>query len=275
MASATSSVDAPADGVRILYDVTAGEHPDRIPVVLLHGSVLSRAIWRGLGYLAPLAAERPVVRIDLRGHGRSGAPHEAAAYTQEKLAADVMTVLADAGIDRAAVLGYSLGARVALTLALTHPGRITGIVALGGSASVQDGAVEQVFFPGALEALRTEGMEGFCTGQGLGPDVTRRRDVATRQAFLAADPAAMLALFTATGATPGIADEALRACEVPALWMTGDRDVPRFEESRRAAGLMPRGRFVPLPGRSHGGTLHPADEVLAAVLPFLRELDAG
>jgi len=94
-------IPSPVDGIDLAYDLTrpaTGAASDARPVVLLHGSVLTRAIWRGLGYLAPLAAERPVLRIDIRGHGRSGRPHEAAAYAQEVLVADLLAVLDHAGI---------------------------------------------------------------------------------------------------------------------------------------------------------------------------------
>lgn len=260
---------SPVDGTLLAYDLSTGG--PGVPVVLLHGSVLSRAIWRGLGYLEPLVAEHAVLRLDLRGHGRSGRPHEAAAYAPDVLLADLNAVLDDAGLERAALVGYSLGARVALGAALGDPGRVTHLVSLGGSAAAQHGTVDQVFFPGVVDALRTGGMEAFCAAQGLGPDVGTRRDAATRQAFLAADPLAMAALFRATDATPGIDDAALSRCDVPALWMAGDRDRPRYEESRHAAATMPRGRFVPLPGRTHGSTLSPAGPVLEHVLPFLRE----
>lgn len=260
-------VSSPIDGTQIQYDVQGSGDP----VVLLHGSVLTRAIWRGLGYLAPLAAEHTVVRLDLRGHGRSGAPHDPSAYTQEHLLADLLTVMESAGIERADLVGYSLGARAALTAALRQPDRVRRLVCLGGSAADQRGAVDTVFFPDVAGVLRREGMEGFCARQGLGPEVSDRRDAATRQAFLAADPLAMAALFTATDATGGIEDAELAACEIPALWMAGDRDVPRFAQSRHAAEVMPRGRFVPLPGRTHGSTLTPAAPVLAELLPFLAD----
>ena len=52
--------------------------------------------------------------------------------------------------------------------------------------------------------------------------------------------------------------------------MAGSEDRPRHEESRRAASVMPDAEFVSLPGRDHGGTLFPPDEVLGSVLPFLR-----
>ena len=183
-------IPSPVDGIDLRYDIS-GDGP---ALVLLHGSVLTRAIWRGLGYLAPLIAEHTVIRIDLRGHGLSGAPHDPGAYTQEVFVADLLAVLDAEGVGRAALMGYSLGARVALSTALEHPGRVRRLVSLGGSASAQRGAVDSVFFPGVIEALREDGMEAFCAGQGLGPEVTSRRARATRTAFLAADHRAVAAL---------------------------------------------------------------------------------
>ena len=55
----------PVDGIDLRYDIS-GDGP---ALVLLHGSVLTRAIWRGLGYLAPLIAEHTVIRIDLAAMG--------------------------------------------------------------------------------------------------------------------------------------------------------------------------------------------------------------
>ncbi|WP_422115190.1 alpha/beta fold hydrolase [Brachybacterium sp. UNK5269] len=259
-------IPSPVDGIDLRYDVT-GSGP---ALVLLHGAVLTRAIWRGLGHLEPLAAQHTVIRMDLRGHGRSGAPHDPAHYTPERFVGDLWGVLEAEGLERAALMGYSLGARIALAAALEHPGRITRLVSLGGTASAQRGQVDAVFFPGVIDAVREGGMEAFCAGQGLGPDVDSRRGRATRAAFLAADPRAVTALLTATDATPGVPDDVLAACPVPALWMAGTEDHPRFEESRRAARLMPDADFVPLPGRDHGGTLFPPGAILEHALSFLR-----
>lgn len=260
-------IPAPGDCVALRYDVT-GTGP---AVVLLHGSVLSRAIWRGLGYLEVLAQHRTVIRVDLRGHGGSGAPRDPAAYTQVRFVEDLLAVMDAEQLERADLIGYSLGARIALSCAVHHPQRVRSLVCLGGSASSQRGAVEQVFFPGVIEAVRSGGMEAFCSGQGLGPQAEGRRARATRDAFLRADHLAVAALLTATDATEGLEAEALDACEVPALWMAGTEDHPRFEQSRQAAAVMPRARFVPLEGRDHGGTLHPSGPVLEHVVPFLEE----
>ncbi|MCT1908357.1 alpha/beta hydrolase [Brachybacterium paraconglomeratum] len=198
-----------------------------------------------------------------------GSPTTPAAYTQEVLVQDLLAVLEAEDIGRAALMGYSLGARIALSTTLAYPGLVTRLVSLGGSASAQRGAVDSVFFPGVIDAVREQGMESFCAGQGLGPEVTSRRARATRTAFLAADHEAVAARPAAPHATAAVPDEMLESCTVPALWMAGSEDHPRHEESARAASLMPDAEFVSLPGRDHGGTLFPPDEVLAEVMPFL------
>lgn len=100
-------------------------------------------------------------------------------------------------------------------------------MSLGGSASAQRGAVDSVFFPGVIDAVREQGMESFCAGQGLGPEVTSRRARATRTGPSSPrDHEAVAALLAATDATAAVPDEALASCTVPALWMAGDADHP-------------------------------------------------
>ena len=130
----------PDDGIAISYDA-AGEGP---AVVLLHGSALSRAIWRGLGYVKALEGFR-VVRIDLRGHGRSDKPEEADAYRMPRHVGDVLAVLDAERIGRAHVVGYSLGSRVAFSLAATASPRVASLAAQGGAYRPQRGEVAKVF----------------------------------------------------------------------------------------------------------------------------------
>ena len=266
-------VSSRADGTVLVYDrASAGPaaSPDATPVLLLHGSVLSRALWRGLGYVEALRAEREVLRMDLRGHGTSGKPVDPAAYATGVQVEDVLSVLDDAGFSRAHLLGYSLGARVALATAVEHPARVERLVLLGGSAAAQQGVLEQLFFPGVIETLAREGMEAFADRQGLTADRTDPLAQSTRFAFLRADPQAMAALFTATDAADEIPPEVLAQVAAPALWMAGTEDHPRYQQSQQAAQAMPQARFVPLVGRDHGITLAPAGPVLEQVLPFLR-----
>lgn len=252
----------PSDGTEISYDA-AGEGP---AVVLLHGSALSKAIWRGLGYVRGLTGFR-VLRLDLRGHGRSGKPEHSDAYRMSRHTGDVLAVLDAEGLESAHVVGYSLGSRVAFSLAATAPDRIVSLTALGGTYRPQRGEVAKVFFPGYLEALQTGRIEAFVEGlDAAGKNV----DPATRQAFLANDPGALAACFAGTEDDPGLPEAVVAQLTLPALLMAGTRDPQRLEDSRRAAELMPNARFVELPGRTHAGTLAPAGPVLDELVPFLR-----
>jgi pimeloyl-ACP methyl ester carboxylesterase len=262
-----STATNPNDGTVISYDAS-GEGP---AVVLLHGSALSKAIWRGLGYLKALGGFT-TLRVDLRGHGRSDKPHEPEAYAMPLVVEDVVAVLDAAGVERAQVVGYSFGSRVGFALASERPERVASLVSLGGTYQSQRGQVEKVFFPGYLEALRSGGMPAFADGFAAARDGL---DPTTRAAFLANDAEALAAYFEATEAGEGVREEVLARMSLPVLLMAGTLDLPRLEQSRRAAALMPRARFVELPGRTHASTLFPAGPVLEELVPFLREHGRG
>ena len=79
-------------------------------MLLVPGWMQSAADYRQAGYVDRLAANRRVLIVDSLGHGQSDKPHEAAAYRTPDVAADVIAVLDAAGLERAALWGYSRGA---------------------------------------------------------------------------------------------------------------------------------------------------------------------
>jgi pimeloyl-ACP methyl ester carboxylesterase len=116
------------DGVRLAYE-TIG---DGKPIVLVHGFASSRAQnWRETGWYKTLNdAGYAVTAMDCRGHGESDKPRDDESYG-DKMVADIATVMDAAGLERADVMGYSMGARVTAFLALAHPERVRAAV-LGG-----------------------------------------------------------------------------------------------------------------------------------------------
>lgn len=99
--------------------------PAGLPVVLLHGLFFSRRMFDRLAAGLP---DHRFLLLDLRGHGRSTRPAEAAAYSWPAMASDVTALLDHLGIDKAVVGGLSLGADVALAFAAAHPERLLGAV---------------------------------------------------------------------------------------------------------------------------------------------------
>ncbi|WP_185204213.1 alpha/beta fold hydrolase [Glaciihabitans sp. INWT7] len=257
----------PIDGTRIAFDVRG----EGTPVLLVHGSALSRSIWRGFGYVAALQDRYRVIAIDLRGHGRSGKPHETEAYRMPLVLADILAVLDAVEAPAAHLFGYSFGARAGFSLADSHPHRLLSLISAGGTYRAPGGSVSELFFPGYDGALGAGGMRGFLDGWAAHAGAPI--DPQTSAAFLANDPLALRAYFRRVELEPGIPDARLAELAVPTLLLAGTRDHERYLDSERAATLMPNATFRALPGRTHGNTLRPAAEVLDAVIPFLASLD--
>ncbi|TWT06094.1 alpha/beta fold hydrolase [Reyranella sp. CPCC 100927] len=112
------------DGARIWY-AAYGEGPT---VILLHGGLGHSGNW---GYQVPalIAAGHRVVVIDSRGHGRS--TRDSRPYMYELMASDVLAVMDALHLDKAAVVGWSDGACIAMILAMQVPSRIAGVFFFG------------------------------------------------------------------------------------------------------------------------------------------------
>lgn len=115
-------------GVRIRYV----ERGAGAPVVLVHGFTANiERGWIETGMVDNLARDHRVIALDLRGHGKSGKPHEPAAY--DALGLDVVRLMDHLKIDRAHAVGYSLGGIILAKLLTAHPQRFISAV-LGGAA---------------------------------------------------------------------------------------------------------------------------------------------
>ncbi|MEX2271437.1 MAG: alpha/beta fold hydrolase [Vicinamibacterales bacterium] len=117
-----------SNGVRIRY-AEQGSGP---AIVLMHGDTgtLERHFIAN-GVFANLAKDHRAIAIDLRGHGKSVKPYEPAAYGEE-MSRDVVRLLDHLKIQRAHVLGYSLGAFIAGRVATLHPERLLGVIYVAG-----------------------------------------------------------------------------------------------------------------------------------------------
>ena len=114
---------AAVDGGQVRYVVHGDLKSGKTPVLVLHGAFMSADT------MTPLTDKltgRPLIVLDQRGHGRTG--DLPGPITYERLADDAAAVLVDAGVARADVVGYSMGAGAALQLALRHPQRVNHLV---------------------------------------------------------------------------------------------------------------------------------------------------
>ena len=114
------------NGASIWYAVF-GSGP---PVVLLHGGLANANYW---GHQVPALAQKyQVIAIDSRGHGRS--TRSAAPYGYELMASDVLGVLDRLGVQKAAIVGWSDGAIIGLSLAMSRPDRVARLFAFAANS---------------------------------------------------------------------------------------------------------------------------------------------
>jgi pimeloyl-ACP methyl ester carboxylesterase len=134
----------PVAGSTLFYEVSGSGDP----VVLMHGGNLDRRMWDA--EFDSLRRSHRVIRFDARGFGRSGPP-DTAFQAHE----DLRVLLDSLAVDSAALVGLSLGGRIAMDFALAHPGRVTRLVLAGpgisGGTWAPDG--DSAWLPKAREAL--------------------------------------------------------------------------------------------------------------------------
>lgn len=262
-------MDLAVDGEKV-FAYTAGHALERRrpTVVFVHGAGLDHSWWvlqsRYFAYHG-----RNVLALDLPGHGRSsGAP----LATIEALADFVMRVLEAAQLERAAMVGHSMGALVALECAVRHPARVERIALLGCGFPM---AVSDAF----LEAARRNEQAAFDmeTIWGHAP-----------QAALGANPNPGMWMYGDTLARlarllPGVLYADLKACNeysaglqsaakvrCPALFILGRRDaMTPLRAGAALAGAVPGSRTVTLAPSGHSLMAEAPDATLDALIEFL------
>ena len=252
---------AEVNGARLWYD-EAGEGQ---AVLLLHGGLGDSGLWEPV---VPLLAERfRTIRSDLRFFGRSTGP--AVPWSWQD---DVVAVLDALGIERAALVGLSLGGRIALDIALAHPTRLWAVVGVAPGLAGHDGEPYTEEQGERYEAAEAAGdldsaMEvDFEVWAPLGADDGMRRLWrATPDANPLPDGVEPL---SPTGAP---ARERLGELTVPTLIVTAAHDPVGFREiGPLVASDAPHARHVELDS-DHYLTLREPELVARALLDFLSE----
>jgi pimeloyl-ACP methyl ester carboxylesterase len=255
---------APVNDLEMYYEIH-GEGP---PLLLLHGAYMTVD---SLGPILPgLAASRQVIAVEQQGHGHTADADRPLTY--EQMADDNAAVLGHLGVDRADVVGYSMGGCIALQLAIRHPAVVRKLVVASASYTL-DGmhAVALEMFPSITpEMFAGSPMEETYLRNAPNPGdfpklVEKLKQLDTTEFAWSQDD--------------------IRGIAAPTMIVVGDSDVIRLEHVVELFGLLgggvmgdvvglPKARLAVLPGTTHFmppgyGVLDRTDCLLAMILPFL------
>jgi len=242
-------------------------------LVLLHGFTGSAAAWGA--HLGAFATGRRVIAVDLPGHGGSPAPDGGLWDVADAVA----TTVARCGVDRADWLGYSLGGRVAMHVALRHPDRIDRLVLESASPGLDDAAARtaRAADDDALaDTLERDGLTAFVdrwlaqplfASQARLPAPVRAAERARRLAASPAGLAAALRAMSVGRQEPLLAW--LAHVRRPTLLLAGADDAAYRAHAARMAAVLPDARIVVVPAAGHTTHLENPAAFRAAVDVFL------
>ena len=244
---------ADVNGLHLYYEL----HGEGSPLVLLHGGMLTIDL-NFAGLIPTLAQRHLVIGVEMQGHGRTADIDRE--ITPAALAGDVVALLDHLGIDRAHVLGHSLGGAVTLELAVSHPSRVRSVVPV--SASVRpDGMHEDLSDP-AKQATSTR-------------MPTQQDFIDFRDAYLRLSPHPehfddfLASLSRSAADLQGWSDEQLAGITAPTLIVQGDHDFVTIEHAALMQHLIPGAHLAVLPDTTHMTVTRRADLLLPMLAAFL------
>ncbi len=272
-------------GRRVIYRV-AGSGP---PIVLIHGMLNSSSHWRQVALA--LASEYTVIAPDLIGHGDSAAPR--GDYSLGAHAASIRDLLAAIGVDRATIVGHSLGGGVAMQFFYQFPQRVERLVLIssGGLGHEVKATLRSAALPGvspllamtirprllgglalAGARLRERGVEWGVYLQAAARALRPLQSAASREAFLQT----LRAVIDARGQRVSATDRLYLLESIPTLIVWGERDntIP-LAHGREAQAAIPHSSFRTLQRAAHFPHLEDPDGLSELLREFVRSTRPG
>ena len=239
-----------ASGVKIRY-IEAGRGE---AIVLLHGGTSSLESWTARGVVDNLARDFRVIAFDARGHGKSDSPRDPAAYGRQQ-ALDVVRILDALKIQRAHIIGFSLGSSTVAQLLTLHPERfLTGVQVAGAGRSPEEANNPRIETEAAEIARdcisRSRAMRQAPAGMKPTEEEIQQRIAACR-ADKNFDPLATAASLRGYK-DQAVTNEQMAAVKVPTMGIVGTLD-HTLKDMQQLKTLRPAMKLVLLEGVSHTG----------------------
>jgi pimeloyl-ACP methyl ester carboxylesterase len=268
------------NGVALAYE----EVGDGVPMIFVHEFAGEAVSWQP--QVRFFSRRYRTVTFNARGYPPSDVPEDPAAYSQAQAVEDIRGVLDHLKIDRAHVVGLSMGGYATLHFGLSHPERALSLVVAGagyGSKPEERDAFRRDC-AAIADRVEREGMDAVAETYACGP---------TRVQFIDKDPSAWTEFrdrlkrqsaighaLTMRGVQmkrPSIYElsDSMARLDVPTLIMTGDEDEPCLEPALFMKRTIPTSALVVLPKSGHTINLEEPEAFNRTVLDFVTTVDAG
>lgn len=253
-------------GDRLNYD----EIGEGFPLVLIHGHTLDRRMWAA-AVPALVAAGYRVILPDMAGHGLSGPPPEGSTP-----AGDLAELLQGLGIDRAVIAGLSLGGAVAVNFALRYPNMCAALIPIDSALfgyRYTDWPSSKPYVTIAKTEGLSKALDGWMADPLFAPAMATPAAAQIR-AIIQEFPGVTWLGSSPSPVLPGPLDaERLAEITAPTLVLIGEHDLPDFQRiSARLAEQIPGAHRRVIPGAGHLLPMEQPDAFVAALLPFLDDL---
>lgn len=229
------------------------------PLILLHGFTGSTQSWQP--HIEEFSHQYQTIAVDLLGHGKTESPAAPSLYRMEHAAQDIIELLKAISPEPAHLLGYSMGGRLALYLAVFYPQYFRSLILESASPGLESAQhrQERIASDEALALkIEREGIEKFVEyWENIPLFATQNNEIRIklRQQRLQNNPIGLANSLRGigTGVQPSLWDK-LPEIQMPVLLITGDLDKKFTEMGQQMQKLIPNAKQVIIPNAGH--TVH-------------------
>jgi len=268
------------DGVRLFYEETG----EGIPVLFIHEFAGDHRSWEP--QVRALSRRHRCITYAARGYPPSDVPQDLESYSQQRAVGDAIAVLDAAGVDRAHVVGLSMGGFCALHVGLRHAERVRSLVVAGTGYGAQPERQDAFRAESMViaDAFRDEGAAEVAKRYAVGPARVQfqNKDARGWREFADAlsghdSTGAALTMAGVQARRPSLYDlrDDLARMQTPVLLMVGDEDEGCLEPDLMLKRTIPTAALQMLPRTGHTCNLEEPDAFNRAVADFVATVDAG
>ncbi|PGL88003.1 2-succinyl-6-hydroxy-2,4-cyclohexadiene-1-carboxylate synthase [Bacillus sp. AFS054943] len=263
-------------GVSYEYEVVgSGE-----PLLLLHGFTGSMETWRS--FVPSWSEQFQIILVDLVGHGRTESPEDVTHYGIRNVALQMKELLDHLHIEKAHILGYSMGGRLAITMACLYPEYVRSLIlenCTAGLESEEDRKERREKDERLAHKIEREGIESFVSmWENIPLFETQKRlaqnvQEAVRKERLANNPKGLANSLRGmgTGAQPSWWNE-LESFKMPVLLLNGEYDEKFFRILKNIKKYVSDAKFVKIDGAGHAIHVEQPEKFDTIVKGFLKTM---